>query len=74
MLLRDRPGHRRPFLTALRADLGRPLLAAATVGALALPLAATWDPVHVRAGYLSIVLFHGWMELSVVAAWRSPSL
>lgn len=70
VLLRDRPGPRRPLLAALRADLGRPLVAAAVVGAVAVPLLATWDPVAVRSGYLSLVLFHGWMELSVLAAWR----
>ncbi len=41
-----------------------------TALAHALPFAGVWDPVRVRAGYLSIVLFHGWLELSVLAAWR----
>lgn len=38
------------------------------LGTLGLCAAALGNPVGVRAGYLSLVLFHGWMELGVLAA------
>lgn len=51
-----------------RASLGRGGVAAVILGSGAL-LAAGWvAPVAARAGYLSVVLFHGWLELAV-AAW-----
>ena len=70
VLLRDTPGNPRPLSTALRADLGLPLLLLGVLGSIALPIAAAWDPARVRSTYLSIVVFHGWMELAVLAAWR----
>lgn len=75
---KDSRGRSRGFFEALRADLGLPLLAAGALGAVLLPLLGFWDPVQARAGYLSLVLFHGWLELAVLAAWpvprRTPSL
>lgn len=68
--LRDAGGPRRPLLRALRQDLGAPLLLLGGLGALALPLAGLGDPVLIRSGYLSVVLFHGWMELAALAAFR----
>ena len=35
--------------------------------ALALPLAGLLAPTVARASYLSMVLFHGWLELAVAA-------
>ena len=49
------------------ADLGTPLAVAVILGAIALPIAGLFDPAQLRAGYLSLVLFHGWLELAVAA-------
>lgn len=62
---------RRPYLAALRADLGGPLVGAGLLASVGLPLAGMFDPAGVRTGYLSLVLFHGWLELAAVAAFRA---
>ncbi len=57
---------------ALIGDLGRVGLAAVLIGAVALPIAGLAAPTAARAGYLSLVLFHGWLELAVAAhLWAS---
>jgi hypothetical protein len=44
---------------------------ALVLGALLLPaVALAADPAQVRAGYLGFVVFHGWFELAMLAAWR----
>lgn len=52
-----------------REALGGPAVVAVAVAAVGVPLAA-WvgSPALLRAGYLSLVLFHGWIEL-VTLAW-----
>ena len=55
----------------LLALLALPLVAAAVVGAFVLPAWGMVDPVEARSGYLYLVLFHGWLELGVLAAWWS---
>jgi hypothetical protein len=61
----------RPFLTALRADLGTGGLVIAALASLAVPLAALVDAAGTRAAYLSLVLFHGWLEVAVIARWAA---
>jgi hypothetical protein len=48
-------------------DLGRSGVAVAVAASALLPLLAFADPPAVRATYLSLVLFHGWLELLVGA-------
>jgi hypothetical protein len=49
------------------SDLGRLGVGAVIIGAIALPSAGVVAPVDARAGYLSLVLFHGWLELALIA-------
>jgi hypothetical protein len=58
---------RRSLVTTLRADLGRAGLAAALVASLAVPVAGLVDAAGTRAVYLSLVLFHGWLEVAIIA-------
>ena len=51
----------------LRQDLGRWGLRLACGAVLLVPVMALFDPYGVRSGYLTVVLFHGWLELAVVA-------
>ena len=44
------------------------LLRLSLLGTVGLCAAAAADPLAVRSGYLSLVLFHGWMELGALAA------
>lgn len=44
------------------------LLRLSLLGTIGLCAAAAADPLAVRSGYLSLVLFHGWMELGALAA------
>jgi hypothetical protein len=54
-------------LTNLRADFGLALIAIAAA-TIAVPLLAGFvDAERVRDGYLSLVLFHAWLELAVIA-------
>jgi hypothetical protein len=48
-------------------DLGPAFASVVLLAAIALPVAALWDPAAVRAGYLSLVVFHGWLELAIAA-------
>lgn len=67
--LAERPastGFRRN-LANLRADLGTWGTRAAILASLAVPLAALVDAYAARAVYLSLILFHGWLELAVIA-------
>jgi len=57
----------RRSLASLRADFGAVALAAIVVVALAVPtLACVYEPARVRDLYLSVALFHGWLELAVI--------
>lgn len=52
----------------LTSDLGRTAVTLAVIGTLAVPVVALcWDAEATRRGYLGAVLFHGWLELAVVA-------
>ncbi len=53
--------------TGLRADLGTLGVAAAVVGTLALMGWGLRDPFTARVTYLSLALFHGWLEVAVIA-------
>ena len=68
---RDRPTPRtfRASLVALRADLGAPLLAVATVVGVGLALWALRDLMAARTGYFRLALFHGYLELCALAMW-----
>ena len=48
-------------------DLGAPLAVVVIAASLLLPLVALRDPASVRATYLSLALFHGWLEIAVGA-------
>ncbi len=51
----------------LRRDLGALGFALAVGLTLAIPVVGLFEPTATRAGYLSIVLFHGWLEIAMVA-------
>lgn len=58
----------RRSLGSLRDDFGLLGLAAIAATALAVPaLACALDPARVRDGYLALAVFHGWLELAIVA-------
>lgn len=57
----------RAELEAACGEAGVPLLAMALAAGLVLPALGLVDPVGMRAGYLSLVAFHGWLELAVLA-------
>lgn len=63
----DRPP--RSLVASLRADLGTAGLTAALLASLAVPLAGLIDAAGTRAVYLSLVLFHGWLEVALIARW-----
>lgn len=67
---RERPAPRpfRASWTALRQDLGGPLLALAGVVALAIATWGTFDLPGARLGYLQLAAFHGYLELAA-GAW-----
>ncbi|HVO31326.1 MAG TPA: hypothetical protein VMV18_11335 [bacterium] len=54
-------------LARLARDLGLPGFAAAIALTLAVPAAALFSPVFARDAYLFAALFHGWMELAILA-------
>jgi len=51
----------------LRADLGTLGLAAAALGTLGFIGWGLFDPFQARMTYLSLALFHGWLEVAVIA-------
>jgi hypothetical protein len=55
-------------LQALRQDLGATGLRIAVGLTLLVPLFGLVDPLGVRAVYLSLALFHAWLELAVLAS------
>ena len=57
----------RRSLGALQADLGRHGLVAALVVAAVVAAAGLVAPADTRNAYLSLVLFHGWLELAMAA-------
>lgn len=62
------PGQRRQSGRGLRADLGgTPGLVLAAGACVLVPALALRDPTAVRSTYLSLALFHGWLELAVAA-------
>ncbi len=69
--VRERPAPR-PFRASLRAlhrDLGGWLLGLATAVGVILALWATIDLAAARTGYFRLALFHGYLELCVLAVW-----
>ncbi len=64
--------------TTLRHDFGRAGLAMIAATAIAVPvLAVVGDAARVRDVYLSLVVFHAWLELAVIArlvAMKAPCL
>jgi hypothetical protein len=66
---RPRPGLRsfRSSLRALLADCGGPLLALTAAAAIALGVGGVLDGQGARAAYLRLALFHGPLELAVIA-------
>jgi hypothetical protein len=52
-----------------RQVFGSAGLAVVVLGSVLLPALGAVDPAGVRAAYLSLVLFHGWLELAVLASW-----
>lgn len=52
--------------TTLRGDLGPTLTFGFTAIGVAVLVCACIDPIATRTGYLSLVLFHGWLELAVI--------
>jgi hypothetical protein len=55
-------------LQALRQDLGATGLRIAVGLTLLVPLLGLVDPLGGRAVYLSLALFHAWLELAVLAS------
>ncbi len=43
------------------------LLLIGVIAVAALPLAGLFEPLMMRNGYLSLVLFHGWLEIAIIA-------
>ena len=64
---RSGPSTFRANVGALRRDLGRLGWALAVVACLAVPIAGVITPVVTRETYLSLVAFHGWLELASAA-------
>ena len=54
---------------AWRRDLPPLLFACALVGAVGVPLLGWIDGAGARSLYLNLVLFHGWLELALIAHW-----
>lgn len=52
--------------SSLISDLGPTLATIFGVIALAVIACAWFDPIATRTGYLSLVLFHGWLELAAI--------
>jgi hypothetical protein len=48
-------------------DLGAPLAVVVIAASVLIPALAVRDPASVRASYLSLALFHGWLEIAVGA-------
>jgi hypothetical protein len=59
----------RPWLAGLRDDLGAAGFVLAASLTLAVVVAGALAPVRTRETYLTLVLFHGWLELAVIARW-----
>lgn len=51
----------------LRLDIGKVGLLIAVILAVLVPVAGLFDGPGTRATYLTVVLFHGWLELAVIA-------
>lgn len=53
--------------TTLRSELGNAGFAVAVAACVLVPTLGLFDPVAVRAGYLSLAICHGWFELAALA-------
>lgn len=67
--LRPAPRTFRHSLRALHKDLGSTLLVLALLVGVALALWATVDLAAARTGYFRLALFHGYLEICVLALW-----
>lgn len=67
--LRPAPRTFRHSLQALHKDLGSTLLGLALLVGIALALWATVDLAAARTGYFRLALFHGYLEICVLALW-----
>ena len=56
-------------LRDLGDDFGGSGRAAILVAVLALPILGLLDPAGARSAYLSLVLFHGWLEVAMIVHW-----
>jgi hypothetical protein len=54
---------------AWASTLGGPLVVVAVLGSVTLPALGWVDPPGARGAYLSLVLFHGWLELAILSTW-----
>jgi len=54
-------------LTGWRKDFGWPAFAVGIIAVVALPLSGWFEPMLMRSSYLSLVLFHGWLEIAILA-------
>lgn len=53
----------------LSSELGRVGIAAGLLLLIALPTLGLFDATGARSAYLSIVLFHGWLEIALIVYW-----
>jgi hypothetical protein len=67
--LRAAPRTFRHSLQSLHSDMGGTLLGLALLVGVALALWATMDLAAARTGYFRLALFHGYLELCVLALW-----
>ena len=55
----------------LSNELGRVGIAAGLLLLITLPMLGLFDATGARSAYLSIVLFHGWLEIALIVYWVS---
>lgn len=53
----------------LHRELGDFGIAAGLLALIALPTLGLFDAIGARSAYLSIVLFHGWLEIALIVYW-----
>jgi hypothetical protein len=59
------------YAASWRESLGPVVAGAAVVISAAVLLAGLLAPAETRSVYLSLVVFHGWLELAVIARWMA---
>ncbi len=64
---RKGPSTFRRNLEALRMDFGRIGMWLVILGCLAVPCIGLFDAVHTRNAYLTLIAFHGWLEIAFIA-------